>query len=207
MKVRLHNDIGSISISDIVFTTLLAIAIAALLKVFVLGAFEIPSSSMERTLLPGDYIMVSKLSFDIGALEHGDVIVFDLPEFARTNASQSALIKRVVGLPGDTVKLTPNNVYINGQPQPNPPLGASTDLMPKDILPTPGNTERTVVVPSGHYFVLGDNRANSYDSRFWGCIPKSSIVGAPLFVYWSYGATTNDATPHVRWNRVFRGIR
>ncbi len=207
MKVRLHNDIASISLSDIFFTTLSAIAIAALLKVFVLGAFEIPSSSMERTLLPGDFIMVSKLAFHIGSVERGDIIVFGAPPSTRTDEAQDALIKRVVGLPGDTVRLTSTIAYVNGNAQPNPPLSASTDLTIHDLLPTPGNIDRTVIVPDKHYFVLGDNRANSYDSRYWGFLHESTIVGAPLFVYWSYGATAGDSTPHVRLERVFQSIR
>lgn len=207
MKVWLHNDIASISLSDIFFTTLTAIVIAALLKVFVLGAFEIPSSSMERTLLPGDFIMVSKLAFHIGSVERGDIIVFDAPPSTRTNAQQDALIKRVVGLPGDTVRLNTNVVYINGRAIPNPPLSASTDLAVPDLLPTQGNLERTFVVPSSHYFVLGDNRTDSYDSRYWGFLHESTIVGAPLFVYWSYGTTTTDTTKHVRFERIFQSIR
>lgn len=207
MKLRLRNDIASISFSDIALTALFAIAIAVALKIFVVGAFEIPSSSMERTLLPGDFIMVSKLAFHLNAVEHGDIVVFDLPEGVRSSTQQDALIKRVVGLPGDTLKLTPNTVYVNGKPQPNPPLSSSTNLIPGDVLQVKGNDERIVIVPPGYYFVLGDNRANSFDSRFWGCLPEASIKGAPLFVYWSYGSTLDDTSAHVRWDRIFTGIR
>jgi len=207
MKLRLQNDLTSISVSDVVFTALLAIVVAGLLKLFVIGAFQIPSSSMERTLLPGDFIMVSKLAFNISAVERGDIIVFDLPDSIRSESSPVSLIKRVVGTPGDTVRLTPSVAYVNGNAQPNPPLSASTDLIPKSLLPIGGNLDRTVVVPAGHYFVLGDNRANSFDSRFWGCLPASAIVGAPLFVYWSHGADAADLSAHVRWNRIFTGIR
>jgi len=207
MKVKLTNDIASISLSDIFFTSLTAIAIAAALKMFVLGAFQIPSSSMERTLLPGDFIMVSKLAFNIGAVERGDIIVFDAPPSTRIDERQDALIKRVVGVPGDTIKLTANVVYVNGNEQPNPPLSASTNLVVPDLLPIAGNIERTVVVPDKHYFVLGDNRANSYDSRFWGFLHESTIVGAPLFVYWSYGTSSADSNRHVRWDRIFQSIR
>ena len=152
-RVRLRNDLGSISVWDVVLTALLAAVIAAALKMYVLGAFEIPSSSMERTLLPGDFIIVSKIAFDVRSIEHGDIIVFDPPEAARSVGHQDALIKRVVGLPGDTLRLTTNTVYVNGRPQPNPPLSSTTNLVPDDLLPTKGNNERTVVVQIGRAHV------------------------------------------------------
>ncbi|MBS1561465.1 MAG: signal peptidase I [Bacteroidetes bacterium] len=212
----------SLNIRDALITAAWAIAIALVLKIFVLGAFQIPSHSMANTLLAGDYIVVSKIAYDMpgASVQRGDVIVFTM--------NDQSLIKRAIGLPGDVVTLSPTAIRVNAQILPHPPLSAATS-------PTAGIwDERTVsfTVPSagrsitwdratahlyrsalereGHkvqlddrglmvdgsrmtthtftsdaYFVMGDNRANSYDSRYWGFLPKESIQGKPLFVYWS----------------------
>lgn len=153
---------------------------------------------MERTLLAGDYIVVSKLAFSFNDPERGDVIVFNLPDSLRPGAPKELLIKRVIGLPADTVVLTTHSVRVNGIRLPDSLLGATGNVLAKG--------RRTIFVPKGSVFVMGDNRDNSWDSRFWGCLPVDHIVGAPIFVYWSYGKTDTDGQPHVRWNRILKMV-
>ncbi len=179
-------------------TATFAVIVAILLRLFVIGAFVIPSHSMEWTLLAGDHIVVSKLALSLNDLERGDVIVFRLPDSVLSGMSDELLIKRVIGLPGDTVVLTARSVRINGKRFPNPPLGATTTVLSKG--------RRTIIVPKGTVFVMGDNRDNSWDSRFWGCLPLDQIVGIPMFVYWSYGSTDSENQPHIRWNRILKMV-
>jgi signal peptidase I len=182
----------------LLLTATFAVIVAILLRLFVIGAFVIPSHSMEWTLLAGDHIVVSKLALSLNDLERGDVIVFRLPDSVLSGMSDELLIKRVIGLPGDTVVLTARSVRINGKRFPNPPLGATTTVLSKG--------RRTIIVPKGTVFVMGDNRDNSWDSRFWGCLPLDQIVGIPMFVYWSYGSTDSENQPHIRWNRILKMV-
>lgn len=190
-----------ITLRDILWTAAAAVGLAVVLKIFIVGAFTIPSHSMEGTLLPGDYIVVSKLVHVFGAIERGDVVVFRLPADV-PSASKEPLIKRVIALGGDTVRLTPSAVYVNGIRQPAPPESIAPQPVDADAVPP-----EPFVVPNGHVYVMGDNRANSYDSRSWGFLPDSNIEGRPLFIYWSYGRAAADTTAHVRFDRLFHRIR
>jgi signal peptidase I len=175
------------------------------IRSFVFEPFRIPSGSMMPTLLQGDYIFVKKYSYGLrlpvleteiletGEPERGDVVVFRLPEEPSVN-----YIKRVVGLPGDTVEYSNHRLTVNGQPvpllpDPDPP---AADVAPRFIenlddrehailIAHPGNTNKDGVyqVPEGHYFMLGDNRDNSRDSRFLGYIPESHLVGEAVRVW------------------------
>jgi len=202
--VKHTHDLASITPRDILVTSAAAIAVAIVLKVFVLGAFMIPSHSMENTLLPGDYIMVNKLASWMATIERGDVIVFRLPDSINVaGASGTPFIKRVVGIGGDTVRLSSTGVFVNGWRVPEPPQSASAYALSHDPL----STTITVVVPEGYFYVLGDNRANSWDSRYWGCLPGDCLEGLPLMVYYSYGTSTADSVPHIRWERILERIR
>jgi signal peptidase I len=188
---------------DIASSAVAAIIVALLLRLFVVGAYRIPSHSMESTLLVGDQIAVSKIAFLFRDVERGDVVVFALPEHVPTDRPGEPLIKRVVAVGGDTLRMSSTALYVNGQRQPAPPLSAAHGPL---RLSADGSID-TVIVPDGHVYVIGDNRANSYDSRSWGALPVSSIQGTPLFVYWSYGADASDTTDHVRIGRMFTMVR
>ena len=193
------------------FPVLLAVLV---LRSFVAEPFRIPSGSMMPTLLVGDFILVNKFAYGlrlpvlntkvvgIGEPERGDVVVFRFPAHPETD-----YIKRVVGLPGDRVSYYNKTVYVNGEPMPQELLGPyAEDGVPDgrllqlrerlgsvdhDILVMPGrpNVEGEYTVPPGHYFVLGDNRDNSNDSRFWGFVPEENLVGKAFVIWmnWDFG--------------------
>jgi signal peptidase I len=148
-----------------------ALLVALIVRTFLVQAFWIPSASMEPTLHEGDRVLVNKLSYDLHEVNRFDVIVFERPEEPSAvphpeNEIQD-LIKRVIGLPGDTIEARDGIVFIDGEPidEPYVPEGASTVDLPRQE------------VPEGHLFVMGDNRENSHDSRKFGPIDESSIVG------------------------------
>lgn len=190
--------IGSISTKDLILTALAAAALALLLRWLVLGVFVIPSHSMDNTLMPGDHIVVSKLKRDLGEITRGDIVVFNLPDSIRQGAPDEPFIKRVIGIEGDSVQLTRLGITVNGKLLPDPPRSAAKSPVEDGFV--------DYLVPDGHVFVLGDNRANSWDSRYWGFLPTEEIIGAPIFVYWSSGPTASDPTDHVRWDRIFAGV-
>ena len=185
--------LSTVSVRDLALTTTAAVVLAVLLRVFVVGVFSIPSHSMEHTLMVGDHLLVSKLGLTFRDLERGDVIVFTMPDSIRGDAPDEAYIKRVVGLPGDTVYLSRLGITVNGTLLPNPPTSASTSPLPE------GHT--TTIVPDNSVFVLGDNRSNSWDSRFWGALPMDHIVGTAMMIYWSRDAS--DTSSAIRWERMF----
>lgn len=149
-----------------------AVLVALVVRTFLLQAFSIPSSSMESTLEIRDRLLVNKLSYQFGDVERGDIVVFFRPE--TLTSPYDDLIKRVIGLPGDRVEGRENQVFINGQPLDERYLddGAVT----RDFGP--------VEVPADHVFVMGDNRANSADSRVFGPIEIDRIEGEAFFRYW-----------------------
>jgi signal peptidase I len=145
------------------------------IRVFLFQAFYIPSESMEPTLEVGDRVLVNKQAYE-GPLGHdirrGDLIVFKKPEGGQDGVED--LIKRVIGLPGETVTVRDNVVYIDGKPLDEP-------YLPDDAYTDPFAGER---VPEGHVFVMGDNRGDSRDSRFFGPIPEGDVVGRAFFRVW-----------------------
>jgi signal peptidase I len=226
------------------------IVIAVFVIVFVVQAFQIPSESMENTLLIGDYLLVDKLRYGgagtwnyvmpYRSVHRGDIIVFRYP----LNPTQH-FVKRVVGVPGDRVRLINRQVYVNGRPlhenyvlHSSPVHDVFRDEFPRLNLPVPGLDgawwlqmkklveDGELIVPEGSYFVLGDNRDESSDSRYWGFVPRENIIGRPLLIYWSLRSIDEDmqvaATPgdklyhfayavsHLfritRWDRTFRLI-
>lgn len=150
-----------------------SLLVAILVKTFLLQAFYIPSASMEPTLHPQDRVLVNKLSYELHDVNRGDLIVFGHPEEVSGEDTQD-LIKRVIGLPGETVELRENSVLIDGQPLDEPYLPEGTTF--SDFGP--------VQVPEGHVFVLGDNRAASRDSRVFDSVPIDDIVGRAFFRIW-----------------------
>jgi signal peptidase I len=153
-----------------------ALIVALVVKTFLLQAFYIPSGSMEPTLKPGDRVLVNKLSYDLHSVHRGDIVVFKRPPSEAGDPTIKDLIKRVIGLPGDRIEGRDGVVYINGTQIKEPYLPAGT--VTTSIQPG-GYT-----VPAGQYFVMGDNRSNSKDSRFIGPIPGHLIVGRAFVRVW-----------------------
>jgi signal peptidase I len=161
---------------------------------FVVQTFYIPSGSMEDTLLIGDHLFVNRFiygpaAFDLGkkllplrTVHRGDIVVFRSPQDPAKD-----LVKRAVGIGGDKIQLVNQKLYVNDQA-----AGDASYALHKD--PLGFNPQRDTfgpyIVPAGHYFCMGDNRDNSYDSRFWGPLPAHLLKGRALFVYWSYGGMT-----------------
>lgn len=226
---------------------LATIVIALFIITFAVQAFQIPSGSMEDTLLIGDYLFVDKLHFggrESGVVipsrpvQRGDIVVFHHPANPALH-----LVKRVIGVPNDHIRLVNKQVWLNGRPQQEsyvhylnrPPDVFRDDFPRRDFLSPninprwyidlPNYVERgELVVPSGRYFVMGDNRDNSEDSRYWGFVPAENIIGRPLVVYWSVRdsegerASLGDKIAHsfyvlthfyqlTRWDRTFRVVR
>jgi len=168
-----------------------ALLIALLVRTFVIQAFKIPSGSMENTLLVGDHIFVNKflygyhLPYTKGRVlafykpEHGDIIVFVFPEDPNKD-----FIKRVVAIPGDTVEIRDKVVIRNGEPI-REDYTRFADGKRSDGLVRSRDNMPPVTVPAGKYFVMGDNRDRSYDSRFWGFVDEDAVIGKAMFIYFS----------------------
>jgi signal peptidase I len=149
-----------------------ALLVAFLVKTFLVQAFYIPSGSMLPTLQEQDRVLVNKLSYDLHAVHRGDIVVFKGPEQAQGEVKD--LIKRVIGLPGDTVEAHDGKVFVNGKAINEPYLGPGITTGPLE----------PQKIPANHYWVMGDNRGNSKDSRFFGPIDKSLIIGRAFVRVW-----------------------
>ena len=181
-----------------------AVILALFIRTFVVQAFKIPTGSMENNLLIGDHLLVNKFIFGptasgierallpVSTIARRDIIVFKYPE-----EPDRDFIKRVIGLPGETVELRQKKVYINGEALDEPyvhflqPPAAGADLHEVtsfDVRERYG----PVTVPPDQYFVMGDNRDNSQDSRYWGFLPRDYVKGKALVIYWSYEAERGD---------------
>ncbi|NLJ38363.1 MAG: signal peptidase I [Candidatus Atribacteria bacterium] len=153
-------------------TIVWSLVIALLIIQFVVQSFYIPSSSMEPTLVPGERVLVAKFYYRITEPQRGDIIVFRYPIDNRKN-----LIKRVIGLPGEKIKISNGMIYVNGEPLQGDKFGRT--YYDYGFY---GEGEKTV--PEDSYFVLGDNSLNSDDSRFWGYVPRKNILGRAFLIYW-----------------------
>lgn len=226
---------------------LATVVIAVFVITFAVQAFQIPSESMENTLLIGDYLLVNKLRYGgtfgkwvmpYQQIRRGDVVVFHYP----VNPTQH-FVKRVVGVPGDHVRLVKRQLWVNGLPLKEPYVRYTSPIhdVYRDDFPqvdyiAPGEESGwfkqlkqlvqhgELIVPEGEYFVMGDNRDESLDSRYWGFVPRANIIGSPLLIYWSirnpdnmYTGTSSPGAKlfrfayivtHLfqitRWDRTFR---
>jgi signal peptidase I len=192
-----------------------AVILALFVRTFVFQAFKIPTGSMKPNLLVGDHLLVNKFGSAPAALglerallplrpiQRGDVIVFKFPE-----EPERDFIKRVIGLPGDALELRNQTVYINGAPLMEPyahylfppagdEAGEALDLRRKF---------GPVSVPAGHFFMMGDNRDDSQDSRYWGFLPASYVKGRALFIYWSF-ESPEDGSAQGLLTSLFSGTR
>jgi signal peptidase I len=203
---------------------IVALALALILRTFFVQAYKIPSGSMEPTLLVGDHIIVDKLAygfrlpdsffgltpladeipwghylFKLGGVHHGDVVVFVYPQDPTKD-----FIKRVIGLPGDTVEIKDGLLYLNGQRANDPHAHFEVPESDRQL----GNRRDyygPMKVPGGEYFMMGDNRDRSYDSRFWGLVDHDEIEGRAMFIYWSWDSDSSSIVP-IRWSRFFKVI-
>jgi signal peptidase I len=257
-------------VQDWVEAILFAFVVAMIIRNYTFQNFKIPSSSMEKTLLIGDYLVANKVKYFFTDPKQEDIVTFRYPKietgtpegnpeqfikifppiyinkefnfkkdpitfFHITYYARKNVVKRVIGMPGDTVQVKDKVVFVNGQPfvkgyecygEPYPyesPVEIIERTFPegmwmpgmtywKDI---PGSTTWNrdwfgpVVVPKGKYFVMGDNRDVSEDSRYWGFLDRKDITGTPWAIFYSHGIEYNQIhdRPHARWDRVFRKIR
>jgi len=198
----------------------IAVILALFIRTFVVQAFKIPTGSMEPNLLVGDHLLVNKFVFSPtnSALERallparevrrGDIVVFKFP-----TDPERDFIKRVIGLPGETVELRTRRIYINGRPLdepyahylPRPDAVAMGELTSEDVREHYGPE----TVPAGSLFVMGDNRDNSQDSRYWGFLPRDNIKGQALMIYWSYDPDVTglfSVITSTRWGRLLHQI-
>ena len=195
---------------------IVAVILALFVRTWVVQAFKIPTGSMENNLLIGDHLLVNKFTFaptfsplerallPVDAVQRRDIVVFKFPE-----EPERDFIKRVIGLPGETLEVRAKKVYINGQPLDEPYvhylLPASTSAQERtsaDVREQYG----PVTVPPGHYFMMGDNRDNSQDSRYWGFLPTEYVKGKALFIYWSFDAGPAGASDAGALSRIVSAI-
>jgi len=158
-----------------------AVALAFLVQAFVVKPFVIPTPSMADTVLSGDRVFVDRISYHFRGVHRGDVVVF-------TGHGPIPLLKRVVGLPGDRLIIRNDVLYVNGRVADMHTVrrtqGAYEPTEPGPDTAEPWSLQRPYTVPAGRYFVMGDNRTNSDDSRYWGTVKRSEILGRAFFVYW-----------------------
>jgi signal peptidase I len=180
---------------------IVAVILALFVRTWVFQAFKIPTGSMEPNLLVGDHLIVNKMTFS--DVHRGDVIVFKFPK-----EPERDFIKRVIGLPGDKIELKRKTVYVNGQALTEPYAHfleaprAETDPVSDDVRQDYG----PVTVPTDQYFMMGDNRDNSEDGRYWGFLPKSYVKGKAEFMYFSL-ADDASMLSGVRWERIGTIVR
>jgi signal peptidase I len=165
-----------------VAVVVVALLLAVGVRTWVAQMFFIPSGSMLPTLQIGDRIIVDKLSYHLHGVDRGDVVVFRRPPLEQ--ADYSDLVKRVIGLPGDTISSVGGRVYIDGQPLNEPWLPTPEPATTPSPLPDGFSLNHPYTVPADEYFVMGDNRTDSEDSRYFGPIPKNLIVGKLVMVVW-----------------------
>jgi signal peptidase I len=190
----------------------IAILLALVIRAFVVQAFKIPSGSMKSTLLIGDHILVNKFIYGIkipildkeiihfSDPKRKDIVVFRYP----VDESKD-FIKRVIGLPGDTVQIENKRVYVNGEPL-DEPYAVHSDNRVLPAMASPRDNMGPIVVPPANLFVMGDNRDESYDSRFWKFVKISELKGKAFIIYWSWNSdgefTWKPSESYIRWNRI-----
>ncbi len=238
--------------TDIFESLLVTILLALFGTTFILQAFKIPSQSMEPTLLVGDHLLVNKFIFEgtgawyekflpYRAVRRGDIVVFKFPFDDHPH-----YVKRVIGLPGDHIRIINQQVFVNGQQLSEPYVvhdPTADDPFADNFPPANDDFSRyglrpewadqimdsvhnsSLIVPPDRYFVMGDNRDRSWDSRYWGFVDRHAIMGRPMLIYWSIRATAEDyndrsllgtirgigdglihVTSRTRWHRMLREV-
>ncbi len=194
--MKKQKNIWFIICAGLVLSLLVWIVAPLLVRTYVVQAFKMPSGSMRPTLLVGDYLLADKAYARTKTVKRGDILIFEFPK----NRSK-LYIKRVVGLPGEKVEIKKKQLYIDNQ------LFDETYIIHTDERVFSANMHQRdnfgpVTVPDGSYFMMGDNRDQSNDSRFWGFLHASSIKGKADMIYWSWDKTDS----HVRWDRIGKSI-
>jgi len=196
---------------------IIAVVLALFVRTWVFQAFKIPTGSMEPNLLVGDHLIVNKMLFaptvfgleravmPMRAVRRGDIVVFKYPE-----EPERDFIKRVIGLPGDRLELRRKVIYINGQPLTEP--YAHLEVPASESAGVTGDLREfygPVTVPEGQYFMMGDNRDNSEDSRYWGFLPAHYVKGRALFIYFSFaeGESMTHVLSGTRWERLLSTVQ
>jgi signal peptidase I len=250
--VREHHETHKSTFAEYVESLLVTVLLALFGTTFIVQAFKIPSQSMEPTLLVGDHLLVNKFIFEgrgawyekilpYRAVHRGDIIVFKFPYDDHPH-----YVKRVVGLSGDRIRIVKQQVYVNGNALAEPYVAhdpASQDSFGDDFPPTDpyfievglrpewaetileNVSHGELIVPPNHYFVMGDNRDRSWDSRYWGFVDRDAVMGRPMIIYWSVQANSGDYSDRglsgalrgigesllhlptrTRWHRMFRAV-
>lgn len=203
-----------------------ALMIYFVISVSIVKAYQIPSGSMENTLLIGDYLLVNKFIYGIRIpivhyrlpgfedVKPGDVVVFEYPKDPTVD-----YVKRCIAVPGQTIEIRDRFVYVDDQRiiEPEGIKYSSFKPLPHhfqqhDIFPSGAGNKHNygpVTVPDGYFFVMGDNRDNSYDSRYWGFVPAENIIGKPWIIYWSIDPVNSWSKPmdKIRWSRLLTPIQ
>jgi len=204
-------------VREYVEAIVVAVLLALFVRTFIVQAFKIPSGSMLPTLQIGDHLLVSKFSYGVRlpvigtslisrqGPAQGDVVVFRFPRDRSLD-----YIKRVVAIGGDTIEVRDKQVFLNGQQVENPHAHFTT----REIMSAaagPRDNFGPVTVPDGKIFVMGDNRDNSYDSRFWGFVDLQDVLGKALIIYWSWDVDKSlfsiDRYTSIRWDRLGDMVR
>ena len=190
----------------------IALVLALFIRTFIIQAFKIPSGSMLPTLKIGDHLLVNKFIYGVRIPFAGtviipfksprpnDIIVFKFPRNPKLD-----YIKRVIGVPGDTLEGRNKTLYVNGKPF-DDKYGVHLDSSTMYAAAGPRDNFGPITVPEGKVFVMGDNRDNSFDSRFWGFVDHNAILGKALIIYWSWDVNqplfSADRLVSIRWNRI-----
>jgi signal peptidase I len=223
-------------VRDTIESLVITVILAVFGTTFILQAFKIPTGSMEQTLLIGDHLLVNKFVFAVHdgwwsrllpyrEIQRGDVIVFKYPGTeSESQEPGEHFVKRVIGVPGDRIRIIRRRVFVNGKELTEPYIHHTylDQPRPGDNFPPQSEEDETggtlswdeqiqnyvkdgeLVVPEGDYFVMGDNREQSWDSRFWGFVPRKLISGRPVFIYWSYETPPGSYLKNSLGERVFK---
>ena len=208
---------------------LIALGLFLIIRTFLVEAFRIPTGSMENTLLVGDFLLVNKAVYGarvpfarvrtpaLASPTRGDIVVFIPPHDTGKN-----YVKRLIGTPGDTLEMRDKILYLNGAPQAEPYVRHSDPadvyapgmfwqcehaptVMPHDACRPTRDNWGPLIVPADRYFMMGDNRDDSEDSRYWGFVEHDAVRGRPLFIYYSFDPMSGRAAPwlsSIRWDRI-----
>jgi signal peptidase I len=203
-KIPKKKDKAKSKIQEYIEAIIIAIMIALVVRTFIVQAYKIPSGSMKPTLLVGDHILVNKfiygikipyfrkILFPVTDPLRGDIVVFIYP-----NDRSKDFIKRVIGLGGDTIEIKNKKIFINGKEHTDK-IGVYSDKVVYPAAMQPRDNYGPVTVPIGTLFVMGDNRDESMDSRFWGFVDLKDVEGKAFIIYWSW----NREDQNLRWKRL-----
>ncbi len=174
---------------DYAVTAAVAVALAFLVQAYIVKPYRVPTPSMANTVKAGERVLIDRTVYHYRSIRRGDIVAFQGPQAV----NHIVLLKRVVGLPGDTLSVNGGHLYVNGKLLDEPYLRSSRGVVAQTLPATgpggpgdnvPWTLARPYTVPADHYFMMGDNREDSYDSRFWGPIARSDVIGRAFAVYW-----------------------